>query len=254
MSYRYETHLHSKEVSRCGVTPAKEYVRFYMERGYDGIIFTDHFFNGNCGIDRSLAWNERVDAFCRGYELAKEEGDKVGFSVFFGWEFNFDGDEYLTYGPDKAWLMAHPEIMSDTRESYYGRIHDAGGAVVQAHPFRERGYLQQINLNPFFVDAAEYINVGNEPYQDELAKDYAMKYQLPLTGGTDMHNTAWMQNPSGVETDERLDSISDYVRLLKSGRGFRPIPVENRPGKTEKQIDLPAFRYEKNGSFVTYDE
>ena len=28
MGYRYETHLHTKEVSACGHTPAKDYIKF----------------------------------------------------------------------------------------------------------------------------------------------------------------------------------------------------------------------------------
>lgn len=250
MGYRYETHLHTKEVSACGYTHAKDYIKFYMDRGYDGIIFTDHFFNGNCGVAKNLPWEERVDAFCRGYELAREEGDRVGFSVFFGWEFNFDGDEYLTYGLDKAWLKAHPEIMTDTREAYYKKVHEAGGLIVQAHPYRERGYLDAIRLNPYYVDAAEYINIGNEPYMDELALDYAEAYGLPVTGGTDMHNIEWGQTPSGVETEERLTGIEDYVRIVRSGEGFRPILVPKREGKQGKETYLPVLKYERDGSFV----
>lgn len=250
MGYRYETHLHTKEVSACGHTHARDYIKFYMERGYHGIIFTDHFFNGNCGVPRSLPWEERVDAFCRGYELAKEEGDRNGFAVFFGWEFNFEGDEYLTYGLDKAWLKENPQIMTDTREEYYKRVHEAGGLVVQAHPYRERGYLDAVRLNPYYVDAVEYVNIGNEPYMDELAFGYASAYGLPVTGGTDMHNIEAGQTPSGVETQERLTCIADYVRTVRSGKGFRPIRVLGRAEGAEKEIRLPVLKYERDGRFV----
>lgn len=250
MAYRYETHLHTKEVSACGHTHAKDYIKFYMERGYDGIIFTDHFFNGNCGVPRELPWEERVDAFCRGYELAKEEGDRVGFPVFFGWEFNFEGDEYLTYGLDKAWLKENPQIMEDTREVYYGRVHEAGGLVVQAHPYRERGYLNAVRLNPYYVDAVEYINIGNEPYMDELVPEYAKVYGLPLTGGTDMHNIEWGQTPSGVETEQKLTCIEDFVKLILSGKGFSPIIVPGREDKQTRERKLTILKYERDGNFT----
>ena len=250
MGYRYETHLHTKEVSACGHTHAKDYIKFYKERGYDGIIFTDHFFNGNCGIPRDLPWEERIDAFCRGYELAKEEGDRTGFLVLFGWEFNFEGDEYLTYGLDKEWLRAHPEIMEDTREEYYRRIHGAGGLVVQAHPYRERGYLNAVRLNPYFVDAVEYINIGNEPYMDELVPEYAKRYGLPMTGGTDMHNIEWGQTPSGIETEEKLTCIEDFVRLVLSGKGFSPIIVSGREEKTARRRELTIMKYGRDKKFV----
>ncbi len=250
MGYRYETHLHTCEVSACGRTHAADYIKFYMDKGYDGIIFTDHFFNGNCGVDRRLPWERKVDAFCRGYELAKEEGDRVGFPVFFGWEFNFHGDEYLTYGPDKKWLLAHPEIMRDSRQEYFRRIHEAGGAIVQAHPYRERDYLNAIRLNPYFVDAAETVNIGNEPYQDALAADYAKKYRLPVTGGTDMHNIEWGQTTSGVETEQPIRSIQDFADMLRSGKGFRPIEAGERAGREEKETYLPVLLYGKDGIWI----
>ena len=62
------------------------------------MVVTDHFFNGNTAIDRSLPWEEKVELYCRGYENAKEEGDKIGLDVFFGVEWAFHGDEFLLYG------------------------------------------------------------------------------------------------------------------------------------------------------------
>src|SRR5690606_24449433 len=35
--YKYETHAHTAEVSRCATIPAKELVRFYKSMGYAGI-------------------------------------------------------------------------------------------------------------------------------------------------------------------------------------------------------------------------
>lgn len=247
MGYRYETHLHTREVSACGKTNAKDYIKFYMEKGYDGIIFTDHFFNGNCGVDYRLPWERKVDEFCRGYELAKKEGDKAGFPVFFGWEFNFHGDEYLTYGLGKKWLKKHPEIMRDTREEYYKKVHEAGGIVVQAHPYRERDYLDTIRLNPYYVDAAEIVNMGNELYQDVMAEKYAALYNLPVIGGSDMHNIDFTKETSGVETEQPISSIQDFVDFILSKKGFKPIAVENRLGVREKKLSLPVLLYRQNG-------
>ena len=247
MGYRYETHLHTCEVSACGRTKAKDYIKFYMEKGYAGIIFTDHFFNGNCGVDYRLPWDRKVDKFCVGYELAKEEGDKTGFPVFFGWEFNFQGDEYLTYGLDKKWLKEHPEIMRDTREEYYKKVHEAGGIVIQAHPYRERDYLNTIRLNPYYVDAAEIINMGNELYQDVLAEKYAEIYHLPVIGGSDMHNIDFTKETSGVETEQPISSIQDFVKFILSKKGFKPIVVENRLGVQKKKPSLPVLLYKQDG-------
>lgn len=60
MSYKYETHMHTSEGSACGRSSAEEMVRSYKEQGYTGVFVTDHFFNGNCSVDRSLPWAEKV--------------------------------------------------------------------------------------------------------------------------------------------------------------------------------------------------
>ena len=76
MSYIYETHLHTTAASACARSAGSEYISFYKNLGYDGIIVTDHFFNGNCCVPENLPWEERVDIFCSGYEDAKAEGDR----------------------------------------------------------------------------------------------------------------------------------------------------------------------------------
>ena len=59
--YIYETHLHTRGVSACGSTEPEDYIAVYKKAGYAGIFVTDHFFNGNSGIDRTLPWEEMVN-------------------------------------------------------------------------------------------------------------------------------------------------------------------------------------------------
>lgn len=74
MSYLYEVHLHTNAASACARSAGSEYISYYKNLGYDGIIVTDHFFNGNCCVPKDLPWDERVDIFCSGYEDARAEG------------------------------------------------------------------------------------------------------------------------------------------------------------------------------------
>lgn len=80
--FKYETHLHTKESSRCGSTSAAEYPAYYKSLGYSGIFITDHFFNGNCRISNDLPWEDRVNMFCRSYELAKKPEMPLIFLYF----------------------------------------------------------------------------------------------------------------------------------------------------------------------------
>ena len=104
MPFLYETHMHTCQGSACGRATGKEQARVYKEAGFTGIIITDHFFGGNTAVDRSLPWEERVDLFWKGYEDAKEEGDRIGLDVFFGLEQNIHFDEYLIYGLTKEYI------------------------------------------------------------------------------------------------------------------------------------------------------
>jgi hypothetical protein len=220
MEYIYETHLHTSQSSACGMTRGREYVRFYQDMGYAGIIVTDHFFRGNTAVPRNQSWRERVHLFCRGYEDAKEAGDKVGFPVFFGWEEHFQGDEYLVYGLNKAWLLEHPEAEGWTRRQQFQAVHAAGGCVVQAHPFRDKDYIPAIHLSTGCVDAVEGCNAGNRPENDVLAVRYAKVLGLPVTAGSDMHyaNGSYAGLMMGVAFDQPLATIHDYVQAILEKR------------------------------------
>jgi hypothetical protein len=214
--YLYETHLHTSEASACSIRSGAEQVRLYKENGYSGIIVTDHFFNGNTAIPDDLPWEERVDLFCKGYENAKEEGDKIGLSVFFGWESNYKGTEFLIYGLDKEWIKNHPEMLSWSVEEQYRQIHEAGGYVVHAHPFRIRAYIKEVRLFPDYVDAVEVYNEGNGSMEfDKKAAAYAKKHKKPGLAGTDAHGFEYGYNGMGFK--KPLNSIQDFILSVKAG-------------------------------------
>ena len=54
-----------------------EQTRIYKELGYDGIIVTDHFYNGNTAISRNMPWEKWVNNFTRGYENAKKKETRL---------------------------------------------------------------------------------------------------------------------------------------------------------------------------------
>jgi len=182
------------------------------------MIVTDHFYNGNTAIPRSLPWKEWVKWFCRGFEEAWNEGQRQDFDVFFGWEESFDCcDDYLVYGLDKNWLMEHPEAKDWTRGEQFRAVKAAGGCVVQAHPFRQHGYIRRIVLSTGCVDAVEAANATNsEQAYDALALRYAEKNGFPYTAGTDTHNVEQVRNswPFGIYVEEKINNINDFVNII----------------------------------------
>jgi len=218
VSYLYETHLHTSFSSACSMSKGSEYIKGYIDRGYSGIIVTDHFYNGNTAVPRNLPWKEWVKRFCRGYEEARNEGEKQGLDVFFGWEETFDGcDDYLVYGLNKEWLMENPQARSWTRGEQYLTVRAAGGCVVQAHPFRQHYYISRIILSAGCVDAVEAANAGNaEQSYDALAMRYAQKMGLPFTAGSDIHNADQMSDGAlyGVYLAGKIENAADFANVV----------------------------------------
>ena len=212
---RWETHAHTAEGSACGRADGAEMARACKAKGYDGLFITDHFYHGNCRPDRSLPWAEWVRQFCTGYYHAAEEGARIGLRVCFGWEYSWDGTDFLTYGLSPEWLAAHPDTIQVTPEQYLRLIRDAGGCLVHAHPFREADYIPYIKLLPYHVDAAETYNGGNHPEWNDRAEWFAEQYHLPQTSGSDAHTTE--QFSGGILTAADIRSTEDYPAVVRGG-------------------------------------
>lgn len=214
--YRYEMHTHTSEVSRCGQISAVELVRTYKDLGFSGLCITDHFLNGNTTVPHDLPWDEQIALFCQGYHKAYLEGKRLGISVFFGWEYSFRGTDLLTYGLGPEWLLAHPEIMELHMNEYCDLVHEHGGFIAHAHPFREADYIDLIRLLPRKVEAVEVINACRTDFENALADQYADNYGLLKIAGSDNH-VGYLERFAGLELPRSAVDIQDLIRTVKAG-------------------------------------
>lgn len=226
--YKYETHMHTKEGSACSSAPADEMARAHKAMGYDGIFVTNHFFNGNTSVPRDLPWNERIELFCSGYEIAKKTGDEIGLKVFFGLEYCVHQiADLLIYNMDKQWLLDNEQLLmySDERE-LFRTVRSLGGFIVHAHPFRSDTYIHHISLYPDDIDAVEVINASHSPNSlyNQRAELYADMYGLPKTGGSDSHHIDKLFG-GGILVPEPINSPEDYIRQIRNGT---VIPLKRR--------------------------
>ena len=221
MAYRYETHMHTSEASACATATGAQMARAHLDAGYTGMFVTDHFFNGNTAVPAELPWKQRVEQFCRGYENAWEEGQRIGMQVFFGFKYNYHGAEFLVYNLDKQWLLEHEDIDRLSPRRALAIMRGDGGFVVQAHPFRERGYIDHFQLFPRDIDAVEAINgahLGPEGEKmNQRAFQYARMFDLSVTAGSDSHHTHQLFG-SGVETPDRIEKPTDYLNWMRAGK------------------------------------
>ena len=235
-TYKYETHLHTNQGSACGRAGGQEYIEPFFKAGYSGIFVTDHFFGGNTCVSKEGNWIDRIDQYCSGYEAALEKakafnkengltGTDREFKVFFGIEQTFDGDDYLIYGLDKHWLYDHPEIEHWRHQELFEAVDREGGLMIQAHPFRLRGYIRAIHLHPRDVHGVEIYNAGNRAFENDLAEHYAREYDFPMTSGSDIH---WVEfippapdklNIGGMAFETPLKDVYDYAERIKRKEG-----------------------------------
>ena len=237
MGFLYETHLHTCEASACGKVHGEDYISFMMDKGYSGMIVTDHFFNGNTCVPEDLPWKERIEIYCSGYERALKAAEGKDFTVMFGVEVNFLKDEYLLYGIDKKWLTENESIMSMTRKELHEAVNKAGGIMIQAHPYRERDYLSDIKLAPAeAIDGVEIYNAANYPNMNALGYVFAKELGMPMTAGSDIHYM-YEGDMGGMLFDEKLESVKDYVAAVQNRKG---IPVRmNCEGVITPATDIP---------------
>lgn len=99
MGYIYETHLHTIEGSACGHVYGKDYITIMKDRGYSGIIVTDHFFNGNSAVPRELS--------CSRHELYR-----------------------LVHASGGLMIQAHPYRERDYISAIHLAPHDCDGAEI----------------------------------------------------------------------------------------------------------------------------
>lgn len=233
--FKYETHMHTRETSACATASGAQQARRYKDDGYDGIIITDHFFNGNClpEIRYCDDWKRKVDMFCKGYDEAKAEGDRIGLKVFFGFEYCYCGADMLVYGLGKQWLYDHPECMEISFFDFADLAHKSGAILIHAHPFREADYLSEIRLVPKWIDGVEVFNSGNydDRYNDRALR-YAKDYGFVMTGGTDNHHLT-VSRLSGITTQTPANSINDIMNAITTG-GASPIFPDNYTPETER--------------------
>lgn len=186
MAYNIELHFHTAQSSHCGRVNAEDGVKQYKEKGYSGIVVTDHFSKKERGGPEGQEWDAVCDRFLLGYHTAKKAAKGMNFCVFLGMEIRFPHDEndFLVYGFTEEFLRAHPWIYMRELPDLMGLAMQEKLYIAQAHPFRPKCSL----ADPACLHGIEVYN-GNPRHNshNDLALQAAKEHQLGMIVGSDFH-------------------------------------------------------------------
>ncbi len=184
--YKIQLHYHTAESSPCANMPAEQGVKAFWEKGYDGIVVTDHFSASTQGRPGEKTWEQVVSHFLDGYVQARQAGEKLGIQVYLGMEIRFPHDEndFLVYGFTPGFLYGHPWLYMEELAGFRPVASEQHLFVAQAHPFR----TVCTAADPQLLDGVEIHN-GNcrHDSRNELAMEWAAGHHLTGIVGADFH-------------------------------------------------------------------
>lgn len=210
MEYKYELHCHTGCVSRCGRVEPEEIVKLYKEKGYSGIVVTDHY--SPMTFTPNWCPQKQIDFYLSGYRrMKKAAGDD--FTVLLGIELRhyFTANDYLIYGIDENFLYSAGNLMNVWERKVFEIAKEGGYLVYQAHPFRE-GIRR---CNPDYIDGVEVYNGKTKKSMNDDAYRWAKDNNKLMVSGSDFHTVKNLAR-GGIITDKKIKSNDDLLNVLKS--------------------------------------
>ena len=190
---KYDMHVHSKYSFDNDADP-EEMITVAIERGLDGIVFTEH---------DTYKGSEPID-------LLKEKYGKY-ITILRGMEFSAPSSHILVYGIKED--LRSLEGISE--EVFVEEVRRYGGVAIPAHPFRVGlGYSLAEIKN---LSVIEGMNGHNSPKENKLAVDMANKLAIPCIGGSDAHEPERVGFCYTEFLDDNIDQ-NNIVEILLSGR------------------------------------
>lgn len=211
--YKYDLHVHTSPVSKCGDFSPMEVVDRYADAGFRGIVITNHF--SLTAMAPCKSKEEYLDFYLTDYREALAYGKKKGLDVFLGAEMRFpeNDNDYLVYGIDEKDLYTAYDYLFTEYEKFYCEFKNENNIIIQAHPFRSSCVLK----SPDIIDGIEVFNMhpGHNSRVAVAAKLHAAHGGV-VTGGTDLHHR---DHEGSLFTcfAEMPQNEKDLVRLLRSG-------------------------------------
>ncbi len=216
---KIDMHAHTSGISRCCRIPAETVLSFCQNSGIDGIVLTNHY-------TKDYVIGDDAEVFARAYiaeyDYTKRLGDEMGVQVFFGVEVTWEAARQvhiLLYGVSPAFVLEHPRMYDYTQKELYEAVKRVGGAVIQAHPYRNGATV----LDTDYLDGLE---INCHPlYETSCAEkliEIAQKKRMIVTCAGDFHADTYRpicgtHLPDGIQNEAEIANFlltADRVELL----------------------------------------
>lgn len=216
--YKTELHVHTSDGDIYAKHSGEEIVKMYADKGYSSLVITNHYFSP------FFTWfkdelddadhKKIIDRYLKGYYIAKNEGEKLGVSVLPGAEVRVRScaNDYLIYGLNEKDFYDLPILCNLKNIDELVDTIPEHALIVWAHPFRNKC----TTFTPDRLFGLEGFNYGNEPFRNQMAKDFAKHYGKPITSGSDFHGKNALAK-GGIISNKKILTPRDLTDVLKSG-------------------------------------
>lgn len=243
---RFDMHCHTKEGSPDGKLTLIRYVSLLKEKGYQGMLLTDH---------------NSYEAY-RYYQTHKRHPAFKDFTVLKGVEYDTnDGGHILVIMPETI-NLALLELRGMPVSTLIRLVHFFGGILGPAHPCGEK-YMSLCNTryykkNPSIIKEFDFMETFNACETDTVnlkAATLASRYHLPGFGGSDSHKLesvgcAYTDLPDYIRTESALITYIQKKAPICCGGHHFPHTLRDRIGRLNNLFVYSFWLYNKTGSLL----
>jgi len=211
--YRIELHTHTYPASGDSVITPEEMVQIYAERGFDGVVISNHFYS-----TPNVGKKEKIARYINDIERAQKEAEKYHIKVYFGAEIRFDENknDYLVVGMDSDILSVCYDFLPKGLEVFRQEVKLSNSLLIHAHPFRDGMVL----MNPELLDGVETFNMyPRQNSRVSFAVRYAKENNISITTpGSDIHyKNQGFETVCALRTRILPHDSFELAAILKSG-------------------------------------
>ena len=207
---KLDMHCHTKAGSIDAKVPLDRYMELLKEKGFDGMLVTDH------------------DSY-RGYRKWFMSGGgrraaAMDFTVLCGIEYDTrDAGHFIVILPGGI-MPPILRVRGMSVRKLITVVHMLGGVLGPAHPFGTRSasamFFKKFKADPKLMEKMDFVegfNTCESSNANMLAVELAEKYGKPCIGGSDSHEERYI-GMAYTEFEERITCNNDLINAIRQGR------------------------------------